>query len=165
MKYSKFKVLGLQRTGTNWINELIKNNFSVEEEQGFWKHLTPLGVKKNAPLRHFKSYFDIKDDTFYILVSKPKKMWKISIERNCVDFYKTHKVSNLDEVYNSWISWKNDVVINKNFYYNDYNFWLDNWEDYLKEISNLTGWQFKNYNVLNTTKVPMSPNFNISNYR
>lgn len=167
--YRGFKVVGLQRTGTNWISELIKKNFVIEEyDYGFWKHLTPLGTKENANLAHYSGKIEdlVLDETiFYIATSKTYKLWLQSLARSRQDFDVTHSTSNTELIYDSWFLWKDKVINKRNFYYHDYIEWLNKWEQKLEEIEQITGWQ-KRYNAFyNVTGiVNYSPNFNIENY-
>ena len=174
--YSNYKVIGLQRTGTNWLNELIKHNFKIDQEDEkttFWKHLTPIGTKelaksrsKNGLLMGTVKIEDLylNNTTLYIATSKEYNLWMQSLKRNAEDFYLTHNDSSI-KVYNSWHEWKNSQQNKENFIYYDYIDWLDNWKDYLEEIHIKTRWvkkygTFKNVETL----IPRNKNFNISNY-
>lgn len=164
MAYKRFKVLGLQRSGTNWISTLINQNFKIDEEAGFWKHLTPLGVKNSSSVKPFTTSIVINSDTFYILVKKDFANWSKSIHRQPEDFYNTHTSNNLEVVYQSWTKLKNNLLQNNNMYFRDYLDWLNNWEGYLNEIQAITGWQKRYEEFINVSKVPRSHNFNINNY-
>ncbi len=175
MLYNKFKVVGLQRTGTNWLNELIKENFVVEPDVGtFWKHMTPLGVNQMTfkKFQHGRtiSNMDLKnfildDNTFYIATSKDYNIWLESLERNPEDFYITHSTKSTKDVYNAWYNWKKHQLYKKNFIYHNYVQWLNNWEDYLEDIHNITKWKKKHRYYVNVNNVPRSSNFNLNNYK
>jgi len=157
-------VIGLQRTGTNWINELIKKNFVVQPEKSFWKHLTPLGVKNKASIKNFSTNLTLNEQTLYIATSKDFDTWSKSLDRKIVDFNKTHKTSNRKEVYQAWMEWKKSVIDKPNFYYHDYMHWLYNWQDILQEIYLITGWKKTFKFFRNVNNVPVNKNFNKDNY-
>jgi len=112
-KYGHFTVLGLQRSGTNWIEGLIKENFEVSSvrkwpDWAHWKHLTPLGVNpdfydpdgKPTPDRKIAvdhpQMFDLRhldlwhEGVLHIGVQKKFSVWCDSINRNPVDFRQSH---------------------------------------------------------------------------
>lgn len=175
--YNNYKVIGLQRTGTNWLNELIKHNFKIEpevEKTTFWKHLTPIGTKELAKARSKNGFLMgmvnvedlyLNDTTLYIATSKEYNIWVQSLKRNAEDFYLTHSDPSTTKVYNSWHEWKNSQQNKQNFIYHDYIDWLNNWKDYLEEIHIKTKWMKKHDTFRNTeTPIPRNKNFNISNY-
>lgn len=166
--FVKFKIIGLQRTGTNWLNELIKENFIVEEDDGnFWKHLTPFGTKANARLLHYKgspSDLILQSDTFYIATSKDYDLWLKSLTRNCEDFYVTHTSTNKKFIYDSWHKWIKENSNKKNLFYRNYMNWLTDWETSFEEIEQITGWERRHDAFKNVSKVPQSPNFKLENY-
>jgi hypothetical protein len=173
MTYNKFKSIGLQRTGTNWLNQLVFDNFEVGRAGGFWKHLTPLGVVKENPYMHEQYYADnltINDDCFYIVTYKDFDTWVESLKRKPADFYKTHNTKTdlpEQEVYNIWIEWANSHSNKENFYCKNYIDWLQNWKDYLIEIQQITGWQRKSSNWVEPEVIHMSgptSRFNKSRY-
>jgi len=177
--YKSYHVIGLQRTGTNWLNELIKLNFYVEPAlDTFWKHLTPMGTKHRAQHR---GYFDpwgctkqdlyLKDHIFYIATSKEWDLFVESINRNAEDFGKTHnrvtraKPDATRLVYDAWCNWRNHQIGKDNFYWCDYLHWLNNWEEELKIIQYQTGWKRRNNHFFFFFyKVPRNKNFDINNY-
>lgn len=181
MNIENFHVVGLQRTGTNWIKTLILKNFYVCHNDTFWKHLTNLNVKssflrlnkENGQLDLLnKNYWSlsVKNNVFYISTSKEYNLWLTSLKRNPMDFYISHdtKTSNTElEVYNEWNKWKNIQINNKNFYHKDYVDWLNNWKIYFEEIEHLNKWKrkfskFKNIEK-NEITYPMST-FDVKNY-
>ena len=174
--FKQYQVIGLQRTGTNWINELIKLNFKVKPiHNSFWKHLTPLGIKyRRGHFLHWKTSVDdlvLKDDVFYIATSKEFNLWKQSLKRNAEDFTITHKgvirnnPQSTQRIYDAWHNWKNEQIENPNFFYKDYMDWLHNWESYLNEIHIKTGWEKTHNQFINITKPAFrSPDFKIENY-
>jgi len=177
MKYEYYKVIGLQRSGTNWINELIKHNFYVEPipKYPMYKHLTPLGVqpgklKELLPGATDLKNLELRDDMFFIGTQKPFELWKKSIKRKSVDFYRSHNYDKnpFTEVWNSWDVWKNTKVHKKNFYFQPYLKWLDNWPEYLEDIQTITGWQRKHAEFQNVRAhdVPLSGrHFRIERYK
>lgn len=176
--YKKFHVIGLQRTGTNWLNQLILNNFHVEQAtptDTFWKHLTPAGTKwifqRNLrPWPCTKDDLHIKDDIFYIATSKEWDIFQESINRNAEDLPQSHnKIGTNDprgtlRVYNMWFEWAKDQEEKPNFFWKDYMDWLHNWEYHFARIEKITGWKRKNKPFLNVDYVPQSEDFDISNY-
>jgi hypothetical protein len=178
--YKSYHVIGFQRTGTNWLNELIKLNFHIEPATDtFWKHLTPAGTKRQAQNR---GYFDpwgctvqdlyLKDHTFYIATSKEWPLLLKSINRNAEDIGKTHAwitrrkdTENTKRVYDAWCNWRNQQIGKDNFYWCDYLDWLNNWQDHLKTIQYQTGWKRKYNHFLPVQhSVPRNENFDINNY-
>ena len=184
-KYIAAKVMGLQRTGTNWISSLIKLNFNVPElERLFWKHKTipyptkypyfnllhGLDIKKDDISPVFKySQVAHAADVFYILVSKDYDLWMESIDRNAVDVYMTHQGINgrhdLKKLHDAWMATKDALSEKDNVYYRRYEDWYVNWKEYLEEIEQLTGWERKHDEFLDTKDVSMSPNFDRDNYK
>lgn len=178
--YRSYHVIGLQRSGTNWLNELIKINFYVEPATDtFWKHLTPAGTKRTA---QYKGYFDpwgctvqdlyLKDHIFYIATSKEWDLWQVSINRNGEDINKTHSwitrkgdTAGTKRVYDIWCHWRNKQIDKDNFYWCDYLDWLHNWEEHLKNIQDQTGWKRRNNHFVPVEyAVPRNKKFNINNY-
>ena len=173
MKYNNYFVVGLQRTGTNWLNHLIRDNFKIEaiprdfkNPKYFWKHRTELPIQPKS--QACKKPFVLSPDVFYIATSKDFPLWKISIDRKCVDVYRTHKTTNpkdLREIHDSWQVIKNKHLHEENFYYHNYIDWLNNWEKYLAEIAEITKWERKHSNFVNVTKnIEVNRNFDINNY-
>ena len=162
MKYKQFKSIGLQRTGTNWLNQLIFDNFEVGRAGGFWKHLTPLGVVNKQPYVNNVFRADnliIDDDCFYIVTYKDFDTWKQSLQRKPADFYKTHNTSTeypAQEVYDVWMNWANSQSMKENFYMKNYVDWLKNWKTYFLEIQEITGWQRKTQDWVEPEIVHMS---------
>jgi hypothetical protein len=163
MKYNQFKAIGLQRTGTNWLNQLVFDNFEVDRASHFWKHLTPLGVKQDDPIYNHAQYdskhLTIHDDCLYIVTYKDFDVWRESIKRKPVDFHKTHNTkteSPLEEVYNVWMDWANSQSHKENFYMKNYVDWLQNWKTYLLEVQEIAGWERKSDNWLEPKIVHVS---------
>jgi hypothetical protein len=179
MRYEYFKVIGLQRSGTNWINQLILHNFYVNSipKYPMYKHLTPLGIKRGALSEARQGATDLKnlklrDDMFFIGTQKPFNVWRKSIGRNSRDFYSSHNFKDRKtahrEVWDSWDQWKNSKLHKQNFYFKPYLSWLDNWPVYLAEIEQLTGWKRKHNEFQNVrpADVPKSgKNFRIERYK
>jgi len=121
MNYKKFKVVGLQRSGTNWIAALISKNFVVQEDltTTFWKHLTPMGVKNtqecSEPFYQLEN-FVIRPDTFYVATKKNFQLWTESIKRKPMDTHRTH-IGSLDQIHDSWCGWAKDQSSQENFFY------------------------------------------------
>lgn len=174
--YKKFHVIGLQRTGTNWLNQLILHNFDVEPAlDTFWKHLTPAGTKwqyqhKIDPWGSVESELYLKDDIFYIATSKEWDLFCASINRNAEDFPRSHKYVKRNDpkgtrkVYDMWFEWAEDQKEKPNFFWRDYMDWLHNWEAYFEYLEKRTGWKRKNKQFFNVTNVPQSKKFDINNY-
>lgn len=92
----KVKILGLQRSGTNWLTQLVKKNLDVQvyEDplQPFFKHALPFEdsvvvrssnekVKTPVPEKYIQS----NPDELFIVVYKPAELWVKSIEKKRVD--------------------------------------------------------------------------------
>ena len=171
MSYQYFNTIGLQRSGTNWLAELILNNFDVERKKTFWKHLTPLGCKitKKTKSNYFhKDSLILRNDVFFIATFKEFNSWSQSLDRSIVDFNRTHNTISTNprrEVFDSWINWSAQQKHLKNFYCKNYLDWLDNWQNHLDEIKKITGWKMKHSQWKDVGNVPRSPNFDIKNYR
>jgi hypothetical protein len=154
--YNNYHVIGLQRTGTNWINDLIHHNFEVEPVQtGFWKHLTPLGATPRRKPEYLKWKWKSEDlvlnsNTLYIATSKRKSVWEKSLKKNSEDFSFTHRKSS-DEVYEAWHKWKDSQKHKENFLFYYYDEWYNNWETYLEEIYLITKWKKKHNNFKDIT--------------
>jgi len=77
-------VIGLQRSGTEYLEQLLRVNFKNvtiknHVKRGyFWKH----SVNPNI--------FNFEDNFFHILISKNPYSWIESIQRNCVDMGGRH---------------------------------------------------------------------------
>lgn len=178
MRYEYYQVIGLQRTGTNWLNELIKLNFDVQPvDRGFWKHLTPLGTKHHASRRfkHWKHQAEelvLTKSVFYIATSKEWGMFVESLNRNAEDFGKTHNgvrpnhdVEGTKKVYEAWHNWKAKQMHKPNFYYHDYMDWLRYTENYLEDIHMRTNWTRRHRTWQPVRKaVYGSKDFDINNY-
>ena len=189
--YHSFKVLGLQRSGTNWLKNLISHNFLINPypDKIYWKHLTPLGVhndckRKNSYLcRNFNTLFNtqhlnlnLEDGTiFYIAVQKKIDLWCKSIHRKPVDFRYTHRCTDLsdqrrlgakslEEVWNSWDNWKNISLQKSNFFFKDYLCWLEDWQVLLAQIHELTGWDKRFEQWYNVKNIRHSESFDLNNY-
>lgn len=179
MRYQSYHVIGLQRTGTNWLNELIKVNFHVEPAlDTFWKHLTPMGTKHRVQhtdyFKHWgctKQELYLKDHIFYIATSKEWDLFVESINRNAEDIGKTHNgiktkdTEGTKVVYESWCNWRNQQIGKDNFYWCDYLDWLHNWEEHLIIIQYQTGWKRRNNHFVPVEySVPRNEHFDINNY-
>lgn len=167
--YKGFYVIGIQRSGTTWLTDLISNNFDTQYIQSFWKHRTPLGVQDSLYCKKkvYENDLILDNNVFYIAVQKDYNTWLESIKRKKVDFRHTHITTQKDkflEVYNSWDNWKNDQLQQENFYFKTYLDWLKDWETYLQEIEQLTGWKRKNATFKNVSNVSQSEDFDITRY-
>jgi hypothetical protein len=174
--YKKYHVIGLQRTGTNWLNKLIQHNFEVEPAlDTFWKHLTPAGTKwqhqhRLDPWGCTVQELYLKDDIYYIATSKNWELFCDSIRRNAEDFPKTHNlvrrkdIKGTRQVYDMWMTWAAQKIGEPNFYWHDYLDWLQNWEVYFEYLEKKNNWKRKHKKFENVTHVPRSPNFDINNY-
>lgn len=100
----KIKVIGLQRSGTNWLEHLIRKNLEVFTVLGhvdhpFWKHHLPTdqfrfikdGDKvirnqmESTPIERFRG----SPDVHLVLVRKQLNSWIKSLGRNCADLKET----------------------------------------------------------------------------
>jgi hypothetical protein len=164
--YENYQSLGMERSGTNWLNQLILINFevnSIKENKSFWKHLTPLGVKENLFKNNNKSYINIeslilKDSTFYIGSYKEYDTWIKSIKNKSYHIHVHNTKTNFPEkeIYNSWLNWAKSQLHKENFYMKKYTDWLKNWKSYLSEIKQITNWQIKEPEWVETKHVPLS---------
>lgn len=178
--------MGLQRTGTNWISTLIHENFeTIVASNIFWKHLTPFGVKQpyhgflhplppnSPPEKKFFMYdtITLPRNVFFLLTSKDFDLWVESIDRKAADVYMTHNGihgrNDLDKLHKVWFQMKDEILTRfpDNAYYQRYEDWYTNWETYLAEIEQMTGWKRKHDTFVNPKEVHMSPDFNPDNYR
>jgi hypothetical protein len=158
VKYKHYHVIGLQRTGTNWLHATVKENFVVERKQTFWKHLTPKGQNPNYHNVHGPagSLLCLDPDVFYIATCKDFDTWCQSINKRRVDFWVSHIFPNeekhFEDIYYPWIKWKNANLHKENFYYKDYKDWNSNWQQYFDEIKEITGWYKKHDNYITVNK-------------
>jgi len=175
--YVSYQVLGLQRTGTNWLKELIQHNFYIKPvNEGFWKHLTPLGGKESYSKRFNQWKYKPQDlilenNILYIATSKELNLWLNSLRKNAEDFYLAQNETlrnNTDsavKVYNAWHNWKKQQLSKTNFIYHDYIDWMNKWETYLLDIENKTGWKRKHKTFKDITwNVYGSKDFDKSKY-
>lgn len=143
MKYKFFDVIGLQRTGTNWLRLVVETNYDVERNNTFWKHMTPLGTVTRPTIEdktNLKNFY-LRDDTFYIATLKDYDVWMDSLtNRKSADAFRSHNSKNMHEIWNSWNTWKDSNLESDNFYYKNYLDWLQNWKEYFTEIEKITGW-------------------------
>jgi len=159
VKYKHYHVIGLQRTGTNWLHATVKENFEVTRKQTFWKHLTPLGQNPNYHNIHgpLGSLLELDPDVFYIVTCKNFDAWCQSIKKRRVDFWISHNFPNseekkIEDIYYAWVKWKNNNINKKNFFYKNYEDWNKNWKTYFSEIEKITGWQKKYDNYITINK-------------
>jgi hypothetical protein len=150
--FENYHVIGLQRTGTNWLHALIKENFAVKRKQTFWKHLTPLGQAeedKDYGNLYGPAGSDLFLDpkVFYVVTDKEFGKWIESLKKRRVDFWVSHNFykeeKTYEEVYDSWQDWKEKNLEQKNFFYKPYEEWNKNWKMYLNEIQKITKWKRK----------------------
>ena len=183
MKYQYFVILGLQRTGTNWIHANLVKNLSGKwgnQKLDVWKHLTPLGGNRQEWPNRTEMLVDrlnLRDDVFYVATQKPFDMWETSVNRFGGNYYFTHnhsqdtsdqtpptkKLAKI-EIWNAWEQWKDKQLGKPNFYYHTYMDWLQNWQTYFEEIQEITGWERLTEEWENVPKVSNSPNFDITRY-
>ena len=153
--YENYHVIGLQRTGTNWLHALIKENFNVKRRQNFWKHLTPLGQKSDYNNLHGPEHSNLilHEKIFYIVTDKNLEQWKKSISKRKVDFFVSHNFpdeenKNVEDIFYAWQKWKIENIDKNNFYYKNYNDWNNNWKEYLNEIKEITNWKTNHKNFV-----------------
>lgn len=176
MIYKNYQVIGLQRTGTNWLNDLVKHNFEVEPvSKGFWKHLTPLGgrprTKRYLHWKHKAEDLILEDNVFYVATSKDWDTWLDSLNRNAQDFSITHagvfrnNIPSTKKVYEAWHDWRIQNQDMPNFFYRDYLDWLNNWKEYFDKIHVITKWKKKHKTFEDITwKVENSRNYDPERY-
>lgn len=110
MNYKKVKVIGLQRSGTNWLTQLIKINLNIEVYENhiipFFKHAFPsehqlkLYITKEQITTEMPiKYIALHPEELFIMVYKPLSKWIASIKKNKVDLPSKHP-----EIY------KNDIL-------------------------------------------------------
>lgn len=166
-RYENYQSIGMHRSGTNWLNKLISINFEVEKvdvSESFWKHLTPLGVKeKPFHWDQRKQHVNVeslilKDSIFYIASYKDYDTWIESIKNKSFDFHIHDTKTNFPEkeVYDSWLNWAKSQLHKENFYMKKYTDWLKNWKSYLSEIKQITNWQIRQPEWVETEHVPLS---------
>jgi hypothetical protein len=148
LKFEYYHVIGLQRTGTNWLHSLVKKNFKVKRKQNFWKHLSPIGQNENYHNVHGPAGSDLTLDpnVFYIVTNKDFGKWIESIKKRRVDFWTSHNFPDkenktFEDVYYPWQEWKNSNLNKENFFYRDYEDWNSNWKKHFETIAKLTGWE------------------------
>jgi hypothetical protein len=82
MGRSILKVIGLQRSGTNYLNGLVKRNFlnfQLVPHRVLWKH----DFAENVPP-------EFPDDALVVLIHKSPYSWVESLSRNAKDLWKYH---------------------------------------------------------------------------
>ncbi len=94
--YKKVKIIGLQRSGTNWLSQLIKVNLDIDVYTDpllpFFKHALPdeseiviQSTNKSVITPVPAEYIADHPDELFIVIYKPRKAWLESIERKKVD--------------------------------------------------------------------------------
>lgn len=97
------KVIGLQRSGTNYLEELIRVNYHCNITVGAdtsicWKHSLPNERYKNSTKTATQSLKE--NDTTVILISKTFYVWEASIKSNGMDLYSQRGFDlNLNDLY------------------------------------------------------------------
>jgi len=179
--YEHFIIVGLQRTGTNWIHSNLVQNFGNRygnQKHDHWKHLTPLGGNREHWPNRTEMLLDrlkLRDNLFYVATQKPFDMWLKSLDRFSANYWETHGHGEASprngggkraqiKVWNAWEEWKNQQLGKPNFYYHTYTDWLENWQTYFEEIKEITGWEQKTEEWENVPRVSNSPNFDITRY-
>ena len=159
--YDYFLTIGLQRTGTKWLSELIKSNFKTFEAEYVWKHLTPLGVypdeyRENPHIFKWSRMEEAVRDYFIVAVYKDYDQWYTSLLKNNdpsvrdpysnVDFFDTHNTDNtlpydarVSMVYTSWMKWVDTIKDQDNVYLTSYNNWLNDPEYHLEAVYEKSG--------------------------
>lgn len=94
MAINQVKVIGLQRSGTNWLTELVRHNFDVKVHEGWdctygWKHALPsetMMVHKDGRVSNWGlpmgQLVQWVDDLLVLVVVKDLDSWKKSITKN-----------------------------------------------------------------------------------
>lgn len=108
MLYRKVKILGLQRSGTNYLQALIKKNFNCEVFEDpldpFFKHAFPIEsvinitpVKNPNPRKTYIKVTNIPEQTvkskkniLFILIHKELEKWIVSIQNYPADLELKH---------------------------------------------------------------------------
>ena len=170
--------MGLQRSGTNWINQLIKLNFCIETHDEpmapFFKHAMPdetiwrayaNNAEVSTPVP--EAYIGTHPDEIFILVVKEKQKWIESILRNPADLKQKRpvifnngaidvlKASALYDFYhNRWskLNYHNLLFVSYETVLSDVN-------SFLRGISILFGLERKRKKWENPSKVPRSKPF------
>lgn len=147
MSVKTFTSFGVQRSGTNFLTELITGNFkNIKDERYVWKH-TP------DTFQVIQEYEKIqKHDHLHLVISKNPYKWIESMKRNPVDIIVTIKgVKEIDSLFESEIlncntdlQWnKNTPQRNKSWYVEKlsipglmyfYNTFYNNWLNMKNEI-------------------------------
>jgi len=106
------KIIGLQRSGTNYLENLVKLNFRDAHVYGpgdisiCWKHGMPtektLYETGDRPLTGMGITNIVDNNVHVILIEKPKRAWIDSMKRNKVDLEekrpRLYKNGNINEV-------------------------------------------------------------------
>jgi hypothetical protein len=87
----KLKVVGLQRSGTNYLTELLKINFTefvfTDPLDPFFKHSMPQETFVRLPTGTYKFPFPLTTNCNIIHIKKTKEHWLRSIKNNPMDLY------------------------------------------------------------------------------
>jgi len=86
-----YKVIGLQRTGTNWINELIKHNFVVDAD---------CKLEKQFPMEYF-------DHNFVAAEAPKRKQWNYRVANGVIGSIKNGTII---KEYNKRISQTSNIM-------------------------------------------------------
>ena len=176
--YKKVKILGLQRSGTNWLEQLVRANMDVEvyadPVEPFFKHALPNEtdipsksgetIHTAVPLNYIRNH----PEELFIVVFKPGELWVKSINKKKVDlqqkrpwlFNQQDRIVKLralifHEVYvNTWneLSLKNLLVV-------PYLEILSDYELFLEKLSLEFGIPLKRDKLVDIKKAPHSVRF------
>lgn len=175
----RIKVIGLQRSGTNWIEQLIRLNMDIivydDPIVPFFKHALPNEYEIQA-YREGKmvntfipvDYIDSHPKELFILVKKPVDKWIISIRKNHADLQMKHP-----EIFPEGINGNYNLL--QRYYRVYHNYWqsiphdnllIVNYIDVLEDIDFLADTLLRKYGLKskndvwqNITKVPHSKKF------
>lgn len=112
------KVIGLQRTGTNWVQHLLAANFTEEVEfhgeKPCWKHALPLEVSSAEfdSLRRFRIILVAKrpEAWFYSICRVKRAAWKAQMARRRPGLFKAGEIDPLpaaklyEQFYSAWLA-------------------------------------------------------------
>jgi hypothetical protein len=150
----KLKVVGLQRSGTNYLTELLKINFNefvyTNPLSPFFKHCMPHETSVNLIDGVCEFPLPLTTTCCIIHVKKTKEHWLRSIKNNPMDLYQKRPgvKSNEKEFYDNFINnWKMVYTV-------QYESLLQDFQKELSNIQNHFSLTRKQPNFLNVSKVP-----------
>lgn len=175
------KIIGLQRTGTNWLEHLIYDNFNVKvyfagDLRICFKHAMPdeylfSKSKENIINQKTKVIDSVINDSslLCIIIIKDPLLWLNSIHSNQVDlsFYRPQIFRNkkivdikaLDLYFNFYEKWSFYIKKYKNITLISYHDLLFETENTLNKLSLEFKLQRKNSNYIIRSKVPQSKKY------